>query len=174
MEQLSFLGGMGGQHRGLVHAPRLPLVELPVELVAVLTSVPLVVLFVAPMLCAWRHTCVLCLRVLCLRALLACLLRLRVCVLRLVLLRVLPPVHVHWLVPAHVRTRVRKRLRVLWRLLSAVRLLARVLIVTYPGELAPKHRTSCNELAVPLKRHSQLVLLHACNGVLGVCSRALA
>ena len=126
------------------------------------------------MLCAWRHTCVLCLRVLCLRALLACLLRLRVCVLRLVLLRVLPPVYVHWLVLIHVRTRVRKRVRVRWRLLSAVRLLARVLIVTHPGELTPKHRTSCNELVVPLKRHRQLVPLHVCNGVLSVCRRALA
>ena len=86
--------------------------------------------------------------------------RLRVCVLGLVLLRVLPPVHVHWLVPMHVRTRVRKRVRVRWRLLGAVRLFARVLIVTYFGEFTPKHRTSCSELVVPLKRHRQLGCLH--------------
>ena len=82
----------------------------------------LIMLLVASMLCAWRHTCVLCLRVLCLRALLACLGRLRVCVLGLVLLRVLPPLHVHWLAPMHVRTRERKRVRVLWRLPCVQRL----------------------------------------------------
>ena len=50
-----------------------------------------------------------------------------------------------------------------------MRQLACVLGVTRSGELALEHRTFCDELLVPLKRHCQLVLVHACNHAL-VCA----
>ena len=72
-----------------------------------------------------------------------------------VLVLVLAPV---WACARHVRVR--------WRIARAVRQLARVLGVTHPGELVLEHRTFCDELLVPLKRHCQLALVRACNRVL--------